>query len=391
VRHPSPGWPLSAACRRRLRRTAANLSRGGAEGRYGPILAEALDAQASNAGLRVVAPQIWKPAMTPLGIEAADLVLGPKATAVARAVDADLAITGSYRIEENRIVLELRVYDAKQDRLIASAVRSGRTGLAVANLVNEAVVDALSLVEPAAQPVPPELEARVHGFTLRSADEGAEILVGGRPIATVEQGRAVVPTATGNIGLTVETRKAGFQTRSQKVRVPREAGETALRPLWPETRWAVEAICTTGQVLGLGLGGRYYLQPDSLFVSGDNYFYIQDNFASEASAVLHDDVRFLVGRYFFFGPYSPFRVGLAAGFGGIATFFPGSGASGAFDFYVSPANLWLEWNTRAWSVYWRVEGKYALDDSSDLLARGWLELRDMGPPMSLGVVYKWHR
>ncbi len=369
--------------------TAANLSPGGAEEQYGRILAEALNVEASNAGLRVVEPALWEQARARLGIPAGDLVFGPKAVAVARALGADLAITGSYRIEDNRIVLEVRLYDAKDDRLIASAVRSGRTGLAVTILVNDAVVDALSLVEPAAGPVPPELASRVHDLTLRSVDEGAEVLIGGRPIATVAQGRAVLPTATGGLRLTVETRKPGFQPRSQKIRVAPGAGETALGPMWPETRWAAEAVYTTGQIVGLGLGVRYYLEPDRLFVSGDSYFYLQSNFAPEASPVFHDDIRFLVGRYLFLGPYSPFRVGLAAGFGGIVTIFAERDAGDAVDLYVSPANLWLEWNTRKWAVYFRVEGKYAIEDSSDLLPRGWLQIQDMGPPMSVGLVYKW--
>ncbi len=369
--------------------TAVNLSPGGAEDQYRRILAEALNTEASNAGLRVVEAQLWEQARARLSIPAEDLVFGPKAVAVARAAGADLAITGSYRIEDNRIVLEVRLYDAKEDRLIASAVRSGRTGLAVAILVNDAVVDALSLMQPAAEPVPPELAAVVHSLTLRSADDGAEVLIGGRPIATVTGGRAVVPTATGGLRLTLETRKPGFQPRSQKIRLAPEAGETALRPLWPETRWAAEAVYTTGQIVGLGLGVRYYPEPDTLFVSGDNYFYLQSSTAPEASPVFHDDIRLLAGRYLFLGPYSPFRVGLSAGFGAIVTIFGDSGAGGAVDFYVSPANLWFEWNTRKWAFYFRVEGKYAVEDASDLLPRGWLEIQDMGPPMSVGLVYKW--
>jgi len=378
-----------SAERRAVVLTAANLSRGGAQSQYQSIITDALSVETDNAGFQLVSPERWEQARVRLGIAPEDLLLGPNALVVARAVDAEVAATGFYRIDDSRIVVEVKFYDVREERLAASAVRSGRIGLAVSNLVNAAVLDAVSWLEGPSGLVPQDPSSRgVRSVALLSADEGAELFVGGRRLATITEGRAVVPTATSDLEVTVEGRKPGFHPRSQRVRVAVDT-ETTLRPLRSETRWGAELLYTSGQLVGLGLGLRYYFEPDKTFLSCDDYFYVQSTFTDRASAVFHDDVRFLIGRYLFLGPYSPVRLGLAAGVGGIVTVFADRGVGDSFDAYLSPVNLWVEWNTRRWSVYWRVEGKYAVETGSSLLDRGWLEIPQAGPPMTAGVVYKW--
>ncbi len=348
--------------------------------------------ETAAAGFDLVPASRWEAARASLGIAEADLALGPQALAVARAVEADVAATALYRLEERRIVVDIKFYDVKQERLIASVARAGRSGLAVYNLVSEAVLEVSSALGRALEPVPPLLvppDGSVKTITVTSPDEGAEILVAGQTVATVSEGRGSIPTVTGGVDVTLESHKRGFHTRTQRVRLPGDAGEVALRPLWAETRWAGEAFYTSGQSVGLGLGARYYLTPDKVFVSADNYFYVQSTFAGSDSAVFHDDLRFLVGWYLLLGPYSPVRLGVAAGVGGIVTIFSEGEEGGAFDAYVSPANLWIEWNTRRWAVYWRIEGKYAGGAGSALLPRGWLTVSDDGPPMTIGVLHKW--
>lgn len=348
--------------------------------------------ETAAAGFRLVPAAQWEAARARLGIAAPDLVLGPHALAVARAVEADVAATGLYRVEDSRISIDIKFYDVKEGRLIASAARSGRTGLAVYNLVSEAVLEVVSLPGKPLAPVPSGLlppDEGVRMLAVTSVDEGAEVLVAGRPATTISEGRGQIPTVTTDFDATIESRKSGYHTRAQRVRVRGEEAEIRLRPLWTETRWAGEVLYTSGQLVGLGLGARYYFAPDRFFVSGDNYFYVQSALDGSDSPVFHDDLRFLAGWYPFLGPYAPVRVGVAVGVGGIVTVFSDRETAGGFDPYLSPANLWIEWNTRRWSLYWRVEGKYAAGAGGGLLERGWLELPDMGPPMTVGVVYKW--
>ena len=370
--------------------TVANASPAGGGEEYRPVITEALSLETANAGFRLVPPPRWEAARTGLGTGAADLSLGPVAVAVARAVDADVAATGLYRIDDGRAVVEIKFYDVEQGQLIAAIVRSGRAGLAVYNLVSDAMLEAAPVLTEwleTAELDESRPDSRVTMLNLLSPDEGAEVLVAGRQVTTIREGRGVVATVTADPDVEVETRKPGFHARAQRVSVSSsDPAGARLRPMAAETRWAAEALYTSGQLVGVGLGGRYYITPDRLFLSGDTYIYVQTGFSGD-SPVFHDDLRFLAGRYLFLGPYSPVRVGFAAGFGGIITVPSNRDAGGGLDLYLSPANLWVEWNRRQWSLFGRLEGKYAV--GTDFLARGWLEVGEGGPPVTLGVVYKW--
>jgi hypothetical protein len=384
-------WAQQAAPRTAVVLTAANLSRDGADDSYRKLITDALAVETANAGFRLIAPAVWEAQRVRLGVTAADLALGPAAIALGRAVGAEVAATGSYRVDDNRITIDLKFYNVAQERLIASVVTDGRTGLAVLNLINDAVLEVVSLLAQPLAPLPAAVVSRddqVREITLVSRDEGAEILVGGRPAAAVQDGKAVLKSIGEAPDVTVEIRKDGYQPRSERVAL-QETGSATLKPLWPASKWAAELSSTTGQLIGGGIGLRRYVLPDSVFVSADNYLYFQTSFTEQASTVVHDDQRFLVGTYLFFGPYSRFRVGIAAGFGAIATFFTDSSSAGAFDIYVNPASVWLEWNAPRWSVFWRTEGKYALGVSTGLLEKRWVDIPQMGPPQSVGVLYKW--
>jgi hypothetical protein len=384
-------WAQQPAQRTAVVLTAANLSRDGADDSYRKLITDALAVETANAGFRLIPPAAWEAARVRLGATPADLALGPAAIALGRAVGAEVAATGWYRIEDNRITIDLKFYDVAQERLIASVVKGGRTGLAVLNLVNDAVLEVVALLAQPLAPVPAAVVSRddqVREISLVSRDEGAEILVGGRPAAAVQDGKAVLESIGATRDVMVEIRKDGYQPRSQRVSLP-ETDSATLKPLWPASEWAAEIASTTGQLVGAGIGLRRYLLPDSVFVSADNYLYFQTAFTDQASTVIHDDQRFLVGAYLFFGPYSRFRMGIATGFGAIATFFSDASSAGAFDIYINPASIWLEWNARGWSVFWRTEGKYSLGVSTGLLEKRWVDIPEMGPPQTVGVLYKW--
>ncbi len=368
----------------------ANVSPAGAAQEYGALITQALSLETANAGFPLVPQARCEAARADLGIAASDLASGPGALAVARAVEAAVAATGLYRLDDDRLVIELKFYDVQRERLITAVVKTGRAGLAVYNLVSDAMLEAqVPLTEWLASAAEREsgVAPRARMLSLMSPDEGSDIFVAGRHVTTIIDGRGLLPSATADSVLFLESRKAGFHARSQRIKVPGGGpAEARLEPMVPQTRWAGEAMYTSGQLVGVGLGARYYISPDKLYLSGDTYLYAQSTFSGD-STVFHGDLRFLAGRYLFLGPYSPVRMGFAAGFGGIFSFSTDRGAGSALDVYVSPANLWIEWNRRRWSVYGRIEGKYA--GGSGFLPEGWLEVGGGGPPMTIGVVYKW--
>ena len=112
---------------------------------------------------------------------------------------------------------------------------------------------------------------------------------------------------------------------------------------------------------------RWYVIPDTLFVGLDNYFYVQ-SYQNERQAIYHNDLRAMVGLYVLLPPTSPFRLGLATGFGTIVTdVFEAT----AFDLYVSLVDVWAQIEILDWLVlFMRSEVKWALGNENNLLGAG---------------------
>ena len=372
--------------------TSVDLSQGGGgEETYQRIITETLTNEMRSAGFRIVAPAEWESRRASLGIAPEDLVLAPSALRLGQAVSADVVAAGFHHVDGTRIIIQVKFYDVGQGRLIASVIDSARVGLSVYNAVNAAVLRVVSQLEGPLPPLQPEVvpvDDRIKDIVIRSETEGAEILVGGRLIGEIADGRMVIPSVSAGL-LEVEKRRQGYHSARETLDLSSGDAEIWTRPLLPETRWALEVASTTGQTLGLGTGLRYYPNPDRLFVGADNYFYLQHSLAPGALPVYHSDVRLLAGHYFLRGPEKRLRLGAGAGLGGIFSWFSAPGIPMQFDLYLNVASGWVEWNRGPWALFLRVEGKYALGLESGLLARGWLEIGDWGPPTTVGVTRKW--
>jgi len=129
---------------------------------------------------------------------------------------------------------------------------------------------------------------QVRKVTLFSPDEDMEVsLAGGRRVGRVSNGRLVLPFIPFKIGseLILEKRKEGFYTDEERVVLEEGSQEIELRPLRKKTRLATEIHWTYGQLLGMGIGQRYYLKPDYWFLSGEFYYYIQQSFMENSRPV----------------------------------------------------------------------------------------------------------
>jgi hypothetical protein len=162
-----------------------------------------------------------------------------------------------------------------------------------------------------------------------------------------------------------------------------------LKPLAKEAVWGTEFSYTLGQALGLGFGIRYYLKPGQLFVSGEDYFFLQKALGIESSPVFHNDFRFLLGRYVLFPPTSWFRIGISTGLGFVLSRFTLPGMPLYTDLYVNFLNWWFELNTRNWIFSIRQEGRFMLGIFNHLLKTGWHSELPWGIPITFGVVKKW--
>jgi len=369
-----------------------DLSAKGADTERQDRLSAAVDAEFQAAGFRLV-PGGGADAGP---AEPGGSLTGPAAAAIARRTQADVAVSGSFTVDNDQILVVLSCYEAETGALAAGFLKSWHYNLTFYSNLRAEIEDMLArLTLPA--PRSPETEAAGPAdIVFTSRQEGMEVVLGGeRSVGTIQKGKLVIPAGAVRIGspLLVEKRMTGYHTSWQSV----AAGpEIALTPLARKSTVALEASWTAGEYLGGGAAARFYLVPDSLFVSpGLNVSF--DPPVTNAGAVVHFDTRVIVGQYLIFPPDAPFRLGVGTGFGTIFT--AAAGPSVYTDVFWDVASAWVEWNIPWVSFFLRSDLKYTLGIGTNLLGRGILTWKGASaagsgnpsakfPPLTLGVVVK---
>lgn len=323
--------------------------------------------------------------------------------AVGRGRDAEATIiVGSTALVERReLVMTFRAIDVASERLIEAAFSPTLVGVTVHNRIDEAVAElAESLEEFLANP---EERAAIAPFalsiTLFGAPEGMAVAYpGGETLGRIESGELTLPFEPYPVGsrLLLEKTRPGYHSDEETVELTSPRNTFDLDPLWKETTWAGDLFWTTGQLAGLGVGGRYYLQPDYWFLAGENYFYMQPSPYENANPTAHNDIQIWTGRYLLFDYDSPFRFGIGAGLGVILTRVGGAENFLYTDFYMNLANIWIEYNTRSWSYFFRIGSKITLGIGNHLLGAGYMSVYDPTteddfemPPLTIGVGRKF--
>ncbi len=357
--------------------------------RFQEIIRAQLEQEMERAGYTLVSASRWEQARDGLGLTDRDLTEGTRAIAAADAAGALLAVTGFYRVEKGRIVLELKTYDVVQRAFLTGVIRTGTPDLSIYSLVGSAVAQMLPGIRLLSAGPPPGDVRQVRQITLLSPDEDVEVYLAGEQfVGRVRQGALTLPYLPLAVGSTlrIEKRKAGYYPGREDLPLDEPRVEARLKPLARQTRWATELNWTSKQLTGLGLAQRWYPRPDTLFLAAENYLYVQHTLPAPGRAVLHDDLRFLVGGYPFSKVDARFRLGLSTGLGLVVTGFTLPGQPLFMDLYLSVINTWVEWNWRGGAVYLRSEGRYALGAGRNLLGRGMV---GDGPILTLGVMRKW--
>jgi len=363
--------------------------------KYENIITDQLIVELENTGFNVLPRKRMEEVFADSGLSKKELVSGTNVIPLAGQAGADLAFCGFYRVENKALLLQIKCYNVARKVLIGAVLKTGRLNLSIYNLINRAVGEIVPRIQVKKEPVNEIAVVRdeVLKIVLLSSDEEMEVsLAGERAVGKVSNGRLVLPFIPFKIGseLILEKRKEGYYPDEERVVLKEESLEKKLRPLRKKTRLATELTWTYGQLMGMGLGQRYYFKPDYWFLSGEFYYYIQHSFMENSRPVFHYDLRFLFGGYPFIPVSSRFRIGLSSGIGGIMTSFSVAGMPVNRDIYLNVFNIWLEWNLGSkWTLFLRQEGKYSLGFEGGLLGRRWLMVGDHFPPLTLGLVRKW--
>jgi len=325
-----------------------------------------------------------------------EAVSGEKLLEYAKKLGADSAVVSSYGIEGGkRLYVQIVVYDVRTGKIVASLMNSGYASLAgfdfLAEVV-EAVTPSIQEYLKVFNRTEPTTYEAVEGIVFRSKDEGLQVRYeSGQYIGSISDGTLRAPYVPFVVGTTIKVgmEKPDYYPDSRSFVLKEGMNEINLPPLERKFRNELSVYWCYGQSVGAGVGYRYYPIPDYIFLSVDNYFYLQYDFMDYNEPVYHDDASFSVGAYFFSSHLTPVRFGASVGCGVIVTSFTKSDMPTYTDYYINFATLFLDLNIRPWTLYAQGALKYSLGIGNNILGQQYLILPKFGPFVSVGVRKKW--
>ena len=175
------------------------------------------------------------------------LLLGEKA-------GADMAFTGFYWMEKDRVLVSLQCYDVKAGTLITGFLHTWRFNLGFYNAIHAEIADLVQRVVFLSAPklITLKNDVRVDEITFTSPQNGMEVLIEGhKSVGRIQNGTLVFQTDGMKAGtpFMVEKRQDGYHTLRQTVIA---SPEVALTGLPRANNLSVEIDWTGGQLEGAG-------------------------------------------------------------------------------------------------------------------------------------------
>ncbi len=370
----------------------ANLSPND-EQEHQAALSEAVRQEFQAVGFHILPNDSWL-------AEAARLKLAPdrvteasQALLLGQKAGADMAVSGFYYKENDRILVSLQCWNVKDGSLITGFLHTWRFNLGFYNSIHAEIADLVQKVVFLSAPklITLKNDVRVDEITFTSPQNGMEVLIEGhKSVGRIQKGTLVFETDGMKAGtpFMVEKRQDGYHTLQQTVIA---SPEVALTGLPRANNLSVEIDWTGGQLEGAGATLRWYPKPDWVMVNFSEYLYTQIPFVPNASWPIHADSELLAGLYLFRPPEAAFRFGISAGMGTIFTWIPGTTLPIFTDVYINILSLWSEWRTWGLPMFARIEVKLPLGVGNNLLGgnQGPLLWNQLLPPITLGVVIPW--
>ncbi|MEM5947200.1 hypothetical protein WKV44_01460 [Spirochaetia bacterium 38H-sp] len=289
-----------------------------------------------------------------------------------------------------RVFLVLRLYDDGGERLVASSLQSVTSALELSSAVDKAIVAVMDSLASKAPEYSPKAD-KVFPLVIYSQDEDAVVFMGNRNIGTIKDGilktKKQIFVSQGS-KLRVRVEKEGYYTAITDYVADSSPAELRLPPLVKKSIFETASFLSTGQIMGLGMEGRWYLIPGFVFTGLKEYFFVQYSDGIFARYVVpHNQAEMVVGAYILGQPANFFRIWIESGVGFYATFLKDSSIS--LDFYVHVGAVGLEFNPLPFLGVF-IRGGYDYSLGTGLIPQGAIELEpDGGPIMSLGGIVRW--
>ncbi len=368
-----------------------NLSPGGAQKEHQTPLSEAVEQEFGAVGFTLIPQDQWISEADRLKIPPMRVLEAQQALALSGNTGAEMAVMGSYSMENDRILVSIQCYDVSAGTLITGFLHTMRFNLGFYNLLHREIA---GLVQKVIFVTAPKLigiqeEVRVDEITFTSPQNGMEVVVEGhKSVGRIKDGSLVFKTGGLRAGtvLQIEKQQDGYHTVWQTIHA---APEVALLPIPRKDIFAIEIDWTTGQLEGAGATMRWYVVPNWIMVGFSEYLFAQIPTVSNGSWPLHSDTELLAGLYLIWPPESPFRFGISAGVGKYLTWVPSTSLPVYSDIYINPLSIWAEYKIWGLTFLLRVQAKIALGMGTNLLGTNFISGGPLFVPVTLGVVFPW--
>lgn len=306
--------------------------------------------------------------------------------------DADIIVAAFYLAEGDELTIQFALYDPAVKVVLGGVLTRARKGLTVFSSLSAAVEE----FEPAVKRYmdgryvydPPK--GLVERITVSGPQEGAKVILVDRDYGQIAGGGLTIPYTQYTIDSIVPlvVMKEGYHTYSENVTLDDIQVNITIPPLYPETRIDADIRWSYGLATGVGLGVRFHLVPDSLFIGIEGYRTFDAGTLS-SNLVRHYDINLHLGRYIVF-PYSSFfRIHLALGVGMVITDVEGGTGRDYTDFYIVLGDPTAEFTLGPVKLFVRPELHYALGLGYNLLGCIWIKTPDGLPPLTVGARWSW--
>ncbi len=368
-----------------------DLAAGTAQDDHQKPFSEAVEQEFVAVGFTLVPREQWAPQAALLSAQPDHIADPPQALKIARGAGADMAVSGFFRINGDRVLVTVQCYDVTAGTLITGFSHTWRFNLAFYNFLHAEIADLVQKVVFSTAPrlISLKESVRVDQITFLSPQDGMEVVVEGqRSVGRIQGGALVFQTDGVKAGtlLRIEKRQEGYHTIWQTVRA---APHITLTPIPKESRLSLEADWTAGQLEGAGATLRWYPVPDWLYLGLSEYLFTQVPVVPSATWPIHSDTELLAGLYLFWPPEASLRMGIGAGAGAYLTAIPGSAIPLYTDVYINLLNIWFEWQAGKVKLLARIEGKATLGIGNNLLGANVVTWNSALPPLTFGVVIPW--
>jgi hypothetical protein len=310
---------------------------------------------------------------------------GPEAiAAAARAEGAAWAALPRLGIDRSRLSYSARIYEAGEGALAAAAAFSTFAGIGALPLLERSARTAAlraSAYRSAASGASPR-ELIPYRITLLSPDEGAAVSLSGGStgdedayLGRIAGGRLLLPYLALEPGSQISIVVSQRGKRSAIVETLAGEGEQTVQapPLQDSERQALSIETGPGRLLGLGLGYRYFLEPDWVFLFADGRAYAGYDFGAGSFPLFHAEAWEGAGAYLVLPPASPIRAGISAGCGLLFSFASISGDERFFDLALVPVKAFAEIKVSGpMSARLSIEAAYSLGLGSGIAEMGWM-------------------